>query len=166
MVENQEQIDEWTKDLNELIKSQKPENEGLIKATGDQIDRLRDDMTRERWKLFLVGSILYIVIGIAIALLLAQNVLDALIIGAGWASIIGSLGLRQNYTESSSVKNATIDEAMAMIKRLKESPKTIPSVGTLTKGGVSADDGDKVKPQPVSDTIASFERRMRIAKKI
>lgn len=90
----------------------------LQKAVGD----LRDDISKERWRQFGIAAFMYAVIGAFFAAFLAQDALQALMIGAGWTGVMGSLGLKRDYEERSSKKNNAINELQ---KRVDEQNKKI-----------------------------------------
>jgi hypothetical protein len=105
----QERLDRLSKKLDELAESQTP-NESAINAIGGVVDKVRDDLRGERWALFAVGGFLYVVLGVFFALLLAHDVLQALLVGAGWTAVAGTLGLKRDYEERKEKKDEVIDE--------------------------------------------------------
>jgi opacity protein-like surface antigen len=82
-----------------------------INAIGQAVGEARTALARERWRQFLLASSLYVLLGAFVAAVLAQDLLQAAAIGAGWTGIIGSLGLKRDY----SARSETKDDALAAL---------------------------------------------------
>jgi hypothetical protein len=101
------------KDKTELAQHQVQ----LLMAT----DRLSDDldsivkdlqrqMTSERWRLFILGFPLYVVLGGFFALAFARDVFQALLIGFGWTAVADRFGLSREETVRREFRDKQIEE--------------------------------------------------------
>jgi len=72
---------------------------------------------KERWRQFLLASLLYTVLGAAFASALAQDLLQAFVIGAGWTGLIGSFGLRTDYAQRKTRKDQALNEVVGELER-------------------------------------------------
>jgi hypothetical protein len=101
-----------------------------ITALGDQIDKLRDDIGKERRRQFGLGALLYLLLGVGVALALATSWLQAVVISAGWTAYIGTFGLKSDYT----VRKEAKDEALSTLEeKVEKAP------------GVSLDEGEEAQ---------------------
>jgi len=85
-----------------------------IEAT---VGNLRDSLYKEKWHQFGFAFFLYALIGAFFATFIAQDALQALLIGAGWTGYLGAVGLKSESKESGSRKNDAIDD---LIKQTRE----------------------------------------------
>jgi hypothetical protein len=118
-------VDAWTQNLDSLI-ADPDSDEGRIRAVQEAVNNLRDDMNAEQRRQFMVASALYAVLGSFFATALAQDLLQALLFGAGWTGIVGSLGLRSDYDERKKKKEEGIE---LLESQLSEAQKTVRAVG-------------------------------------
>jgi hypothetical protein len=109
-------LERMTKRLEELIGSTKL-NAAAVKSLGEVVDRLRDDLGRERWRQFAIGAVLYAVLGAFFGAMLGQDILTALAIGAGWTGLVGSLGLKRDYAQRKSEKDDAIGRLVAAVEQ-------------------------------------------------
>lgn len=86
-----------------------------ISALNDTVDKLRDDLTQERWRLFAMGFVLYALLGSFFAMALARDYVQALVVGAGWTGVIGSLGLKSEFTARKQIKDKVLDDVQSMM---------------------------------------------------
>lgn len=114
----QARLDAYYARFDEVMKGA---NHQHLTALGNQIDRLRDDVRAERRSQFLWGAILYLVLGMAVALALATNWLQAVVIGAGWTAYVGTFGLKSDYAARKEVKDRTIK---GLTETVDEAPDT------------------------------------------
>ena len=112
-------LDKWQRRLEELMDDPSP-NAEVIKSVEVAVDNLRDDLRAERWHQFGIAAVIYVVLGAFFSALLAQDMLQALVIGAGWTGFIGTLGLKKDYEGRKSAKDAFLDRKMLEIKELEE----------------------------------------------
>lgn len=105
---DEKRLDRWNQRFEELISSSSPDAD-LIKQLEVAINNLRDDIRAEKWRQFGVAAAIYAVLGAFFSALLAQDMLQALVIGAGWTGFIGTLGLKKDYDERKTAKDAAID---------------------------------------------------------
>jgi hypothetical protein len=94
------------------------------------VDNLRNSLNSERQHQFTSAALIYVIIGAFFAAFLAQDILQALVIGAGWTGYIGSLGLKQDANERSSRKNDVIDD---LVKQSKDDGETLVKTDALSK---------------------------------
>lgn len=98
-----ERLDIWLKKLDDFMRREPdPAVESAIERRGKQIDVLRDDLARDRRSQFAIGAALYALLGAFFAAMLAQDILQALVIGAGWTGFAGALGLKKEQPERQS----------------------------------------------------------------
>jgi hypothetical protein len=99
-----------------------------VVAVEKAIDSLRDDLRAERRRQFGIAAVLYAILGAFFSALLAQDLLQALVIGAGWTGYIGSLGLKSDYAERASTKDTALERvetALGQIKQFAESQEHV-----------------------------------------
>lgn len=94
-------------------------NAAEIKAIEQATNNLRDDVNRDRRRQFTIAAILYAVLGAFFAVLLARDLLQALVIGAGWTAFLGALGLKKDYAERKAAKDQVIESAVSRNKELE-----------------------------------------------
>lgn len=131
---DENRLERWHKKLDGVLESPSPDPD-LISSIENATNNLRDDIRAERWRQFGVAACIYIILGAFFSALLAQDILQALVIGAGWTGFIGTLGLKTDYKERKSVKDAFLDKQRREIEELKEK---------LEKKGVSREESDKI----------------------
>lgn len=112
-------VEEREKILDKLIKDphRKPEE---IKAVEIAANNLRDDIRVDRRRQFVLAAGLYALLGAFFAMLLAQDLLQALVIGAGWTASLGALGLKKDYAERKTIKDQTTEKLESALSRVKE----------------------------------------------
>ncbi len=102
-VEEREKIlDIMIKDPNKIAAN--------IEVVEQAANNLRDDIRADRRRQFMTAAFLYAILGAFFAALLAQDLLQALIIGAGWTAYLGALGLKKDYAERKSLKDETTEK--------------------------------------------------------
>ena len=131
-VKNQERLGEALGSRNnfgtgevQVIRTRIRASDGLIKEYDHAIDNLEREISAERWRLFLVGFPMYILLGGFFASAFAVNALQALVIGFGWTAVADRIGLQKQLEvkkqatkeEISKIEVASLEE----IKQLKES---------------------------------------------
>ena len=89
-----------------------------IQALNDTVDKMRDDLRRERWRQFGLGFVFYTVLGAIFATALAKDYLQAIAIGAGWTGYLGAVGLKGDFAERKRVKNESLTAAEEVVSRL------------------------------------------------
>jgi hypothetical protein len=105
----------WSKELTTVDLEKAKELKSMVYDFSNQLNK-------ERWHQFSLAAILYVAIGAFFAAFLARDILQALIIGAGWTGYLGALGLKSDAEERGSRKNDKIDE---LVGSLKEKDKII-----------------------------------------
>lgn len=103
---NLKRLEEREKILDELIKNP-PENPEVLKAVESATNNLRDDLRVDRWRQFMLATVLYAFLGAFFASLLAKGFIQAMVVGAGWTGFIGALGLKRDYAERKLLKDET-----------------------------------------------------------
>lgn len=112
------------------------------------VDNLRNSLNSERWHQFTLAALIYVIIGAFFAAFLAQDILQVLVIGAGWTGYIGSLGLKQDADERGSRKNDVNDD---LVKQTKDDGQYIDRIGKFIEEieelskDENKDDADKIK---------------------
>jgi hypothetical protein len=88
-----------------------------IEAIERTVNNLRDDLRSEKWRQFSTAALLYAVLGAFFATLIARDILQALVIGAGWTTAIGTLGLKKDFAERKSTKDASLKETLDALEK-------------------------------------------------
>jgi len=122
--ENNAQLERLTSRLEDLIKADPP-NPPAISAVQGAVDNYRKDLRKEQWRLFAVAGFLYAILGAFFATLLAKDILQAIVIGAGWTGLAGTLGLKKDYESRKATKDEALDKAMDTIKELNQPDATL-----------------------------------------
>lgn len=91
-----------------------------MEAVEKVVNNLRDDLREERWRQFLIAAIFYAVLGAFFASLLAQDMLQGLLIGAGWTGYLGILGLKRDYAERASEKDNALERSEDTLQELRQ----------------------------------------------
>jgi len=69
-----------------------------VKDARGRADELEVRLNREKWKQFFIACVFYLPLGGGFATALAQDLIQALIIGAGWPTVWGSYQLTKQVT--------------------------------------------------------------------
>ena len=96
ILEIQNRVEEWENRLDYLIKNSE-KNPKFIKAVEEATNNLRDDLRVDRRQQFLLASVLYAILGAFFATLLAKDLIQAILIGAGWTGFIVALGFKKEH---------------------------------------------------------------------
>lgn len=146
-----ERLDRMSQRLEDLI-SASPSDPAAITAVENTVNNLRDDLRAERWRQFGIATVLYAVLGAFFSALLAQDMLQALVIGAGWTGLLGSLGLKRDYAERKVVKDAVLEKT---VERAEKAEKIVKGTG----------DGSLIEKLP-SEPLAAVVRDARVAQRL
>lgn len=114
----------------------------LITAFAEDEDRARDDLDRKRQRLFRNWAIAYVLLGMFFALLLAQDMLQALMLGAGWTSVIAALGLTREHKKD---KAEGAKQAEVYMKHVSELEKRLSQLK------------EKIEEEPALDWDAAWD---------
>ena len=101
----------------ELESERRQEATNLTHDLNGIIQGKEEEARRTYRRLMTLGIPLYILIGGALAVLLASNALQALAIGFAWTSVVDRLGLKRELTEKKEIKK---DSADALATTAKE----------------------------------------------
>jgi hypothetical protein len=112
-----EQLTRLSQRLEELSNASKPDWEG-VQALERMVNNLRDDLRTERRWLYAIAAPLYLIAGTAFATALAQDIFEAVVIGAGWTTFLGTFGLKRDYKERKEIKDDALNQAVARVDRL------------------------------------------------
>ena len=126
------QLYRWSKQLGELIGAP-TRDAAAIAAVGKAVNDLRDDLRMERRHQFAIATVLYALLGAFFSAFLAQDMLQALVIGAGWTGLLGTLGLKKDYAERKAKKDENQNHLLERVKQLEVE---------LKEKGVSSKDMD------------------------
>ena len=121
---DQADLDRCIKRIDELISGDDIDPD-VIHSIQQHANNLRDDIRTEQWKQFWIAMILYAFLGAAFATMLADSYLQALIIGAGWTALIGTLGLKKDYQERKDEKHELNQKLINQLERLLATPQVI-----------------------------------------
>lgn len=120
-------LERLSQQLEKLIGDEKSRNAPQIDAINNAVSDLRSALTRERWRQFLLASVLYTLLGAFVAATLAQDLVQATAIGAGWTGIVGSLGLKRDYSKRSETKGealTALEGHIEQVAKKAEEPTT------------------------------------------
>jgi hypothetical protein len=125
--EEYEQLKRLSKRLEDLITPNpiSPLDSQAITAVGQAIKDLRDNLSKERRYQFAIAATLYAVLGAFFASALAQDLLQALVLGAGWTGLAGTLGLKKDFAVRKSSKDSALDASLSAVQRLNESQQSL-----------------------------------------
>lgn len=146
-----ERLDKLSKRLEELITTSPPDA-AAIAAVENTVNNLRDDLRAERWRQFGIATVLYAILGAFFSTLLAKDMLQALVIGAGWTGFLGTLGLKKDYAERKAPKDATLEKTLERAKRVEE----------IVRG---TGDGNLIAALP-REPLEVVERDVRVAQRL
>ena len=100
-------------------------SEGLLEGFDRQIGRLEQEAIRERWRLFLLGFPMYILLGGFFAAAFALNAVQAVLIGFGWTAVADRIGLQKELAVKKELTREQINRvetaSLEEIKHLRES---------------------------------------------
>ena len=113
-----ERLDRLSQHLEELVAKSEPDA-SAISAVETTVNNLRDDLRGERWRQFWIGAVLYAILGAVFAAMLAQDILQALVLGAGWTALLGTLGLKKDQEERKAIKDAALEKLMSRVRELE-----------------------------------------------
>jgi hypothetical protein len=115
-------VEEREKVLDGLIKDSAVRNPEEIRAVELAANNLRDDVRDARRRQFILAASLYAILGAFFAALLAGDLLQALLVGAGWTAYLGALGLKSEYSERKSLKDEGIEKFEGLVQTALERP--------------------------------------------
>jgi len=130
--EDNARLEKWTQKLSALIEAERPSD-----STQTAVQNLRRHVTSERWKQFVIASVLYLLLGAFFASALAQDLLQAAAIGAGWTGLAGTLGLKSDYTKRKESKDAVIGELQEHVDDLKIKAAAAPDPGQVAASEIA-----------------------------
>jgi hypothetical protein len=81
----------------------------IAAAEGENVASLRNAYRSERWRMFLIGGPMYILLGAFFAAALATTFLQALVIGAAWTTVLDRVQLGGQIKRKESVAQEAID---------------------------------------------------------
>lgn len=121
-----ERLDRMSQRLDQLIHATPPDS-SAISAIETSVNSLRDDLQAERRQQYVIASVLYAILGAAFAALLAKDILQALLIGAGWTAVLGSFGLKRDYAERKAIKDEALESSLATANAMAVSQPVLPT---------------------------------------
>ncbi|MCP4203769.1 MAG: hypothetical protein GY769_17765 [bacterium] len=113
----QKRLDAFYSRLSQLTEADPPDN-AAITALNDTVDKLRDDLRKERWRQFWIGFIFYTILGAFFATALAHDLIQAVAVGAAWTSFLGIFGLKSDFAERKAAKDQSLADAEEVIKHI------------------------------------------------
>ena len=126
IVAGTERLERLTRRLEQLVDTQPPDSPAITAVEGS-VNSLRSYLSRERWRQFALAALLYAVLGAAAASLLADDIIQAIVVGAGWTGFLGLLGLRRDREERQTIRNAELSRVTARLEDLRSAvlPETV-----------------------------------------
>jgi hypothetical protein len=125
-------IEQLSKRVVQLAE-ENPVQADALTAIDGALDKLRDDARRERWRQYVIASALYAFLGAFFASMLAKDLIQALAIGAGWTGILGSLGLRSDFSARKAAKDEAITDVVAELQvQVAKPAAAAPDAATTT----------------------------------
>jgi hypothetical protein len=100
--------------INELAKASPVDSEAIEALTAATTE-LRRSVTTERYRQYSLGLLFYIVLGAFFASALARDLVQAVVIGAGWTGLVGTFGLKQDFAARKFVKDAALEDAQKLL---------------------------------------------------
>jgi hypothetical protein len=97
----------------------------MVKALEATINNLRDDLRKERWRQYFVASLVYALGGALFAAALARDMTQAIVIGAGWTSFLGAVGIKSDTMFRFDVKDGAIDKLSSRLGALVKAQPAI-----------------------------------------
>src|SRR5262249_24812699 len=91
-----------------------------IKMYEEHVARLRELINSNRWRIWVYGMPLYILIGGATSLLFAKDFLQALLFGYSWSGVISTIGLKGAAAQKEAVVKDKAQQLTNEIERLKK----------------------------------------------
>jgi len=67
---------------------------------------------------------LYAILGAFFAAMLARDLLQAILIGAGWTAYLGALGLKKDYAQRKSIKDEATEKLETAVAQAKQGALT------------------------------------------
>lgn len=125
--EQQAELDVLTDRLAELAATN-PLPADQVTALNEVIDRLRDDLSRDRRWTYVVSAPLYVLLGAASAAIFAADIVQALVVGFGGPATLASWAAGKDDEARRKSKDAALDAARDELKRLAVSSTPRPTV--------------------------------------
>ena len=144
-------LERLSKRLEDLISESKPDSD-TIGAVETTVNNLRDDLRSETWRQFAIATIIYALLGAFFSAFLAQDFIQALVIGAGWTGVLGTLGLKKDFSERKATKDAALEKALERAKKAEE-----------TAGGTRE---KSLRDSLPKESLAELERDVRAAQRL
>jgi hypothetical protein len=106
-------------------------SEGLLLGFDRHIRRLEREAGRERWRLFLLGFPMYVVLGGFFATAFALNTIQAVLIGFGWTAVADRIGMQKELAVKKQLTSEQINRvetaSLEELKKLRESNQKLES---------------------------------------
>lgn len=97
-------------DRMEHLIDDSPMQAPMVAALEASVNNLRDDLRGERWRQFFIASLLYALGGAFSASALALDMVQAVVVGAGWTAFLGAIGVKSDAMFRFTAKDAAIDK--------------------------------------------------------
>jgi hypothetical protein len=133
-------VEKWSEVLDTCICGKPRAPSAEINSIQTTVASLRTYVTRERWRQYLLASFLYLLLGAFFACVVADDLLQAAVIGAGWTATAGSWGLKTDYSARKERKDEAIDGLKSHMDTLERKAGTPPDPGVLFAGDVPLPD--------------------------
>ncbi|MDL1910862.1 hypothetical protein FBQ81_09255 [Chloroflexi bacterium CFX6] len=157
------ELEKKNKELSELrqkaLENPSTANPALIDAFSNDADKQRDDLERKRQGMFRSWSLLYVLLGGFFSALLAQDLLQAITIGAGWTSVLAAFGLNKEKQEA---KSEATKQADIVEQSIKDLEKKLAQLKTLAASSDTNLEWDS--SWDFEDTVETAEQAIRQTK--
>jgi peptidoglycan hydrolase CwlO-like protein len=91
-----------------------------INAIQSQVQQLQARISSNRWAAWKFGMPIYVIVGGGTSLLLAKDVLQALVFGATWTSVVSAIGLKSNADKKQVVQRQAASDLANKIEQLSK----------------------------------------------
>jgi hypothetical protein len=95
-----------------------PADTAAIDSIGKVTHDLRDDFARDRNRQFALGGLLYLVGSAMAVAIFATDLVQALVVGAGWTGIVGAYVVKQDANARGEAKDTVITEQQGTMDAL------------------------------------------------
>jgi hypothetical protein len=137
--------------------STQPVDPVVLQALNDAAASLRSSVSTERWRSYLIGAVLYTVLGAFFASALARDLVQAIVIGAGWTSFIGLFGLKQDFAARKFVKDKALDDLAKLLDGVPQSD---------LHASVGPESARATRESVETSVVASLRNEVRVARRL
>ena len=115
-------------------------SDGLLASLNATIERMEGEVSRERWRLFLLGFPIYLLLGGFFAAAFAQNFIQAVAVGFGWTAVADRFGLQKELATKKQLTTEQITHiekaSLETIQQLKDDNQRLTKALTDVKAAM------------------------------